>query len=180
MMCGPAGRSQGAAPRRPGARAVPWPLRVLVVALGLSALALLLSVVGAPVHLARAAAWSVFSNEQLGIAIDHPWDWKVDARADGAVFRSPQGDTIELKRMEMLPDEREQSTMRCTEGRRPAGGSVRVCWDPMSTTRTAYVSLGPVRTSRPWALVTTARRIDPGVFDRMVDSLRVRPGSRPR
>jgi hypothetical protein len=125
-----------------------------------------------------------FVSRTLGVALDHPSDWRVGERASEASFTSPQGVTIRLAQiatassaavaasddesLERLPN------VRCSSLTNDQGVEFRTCLDTISRSYSSEFALGSGSSARRFSL-SMARRLDLRVFNTMVASVRAAP-----
>jgi hypothetical protein len=119
--------------------------------------------------------WKTFTIASYSAAVDYPPDWSISDQADGAVFTSPAGATIQLELVRAAGgDEFLQVNQRCISRTNPYSLTASICvvggssfsYDAAFTLKMSDGSMEVL------GLSTTARDTV-AVFDAMVNSVRL-------
>lgn len=123
-----------------------------------------------------------YINSQWQIALDYPPDWSVLEQAARVTFTSPQGIEILLAAVEtggLAPQDYLDETLlpntRCTSGTNAHGVAVRNCFDTISFSYTAFLTLKPASGTERLLSLSTRARANLQVFNTMTASARPAP-----
>jgi hypothetical protein len=123
--------------------------------------------------------WKTYVNANLHLAMDYPPDWTVRIQDTGAVFASPQGETIQLTPLDpraIAPsDEIVQPNTRCSNTTNPHGINVRSCLATIGFSLDAYLDLKSAGGAETAAVISTQSHGAFEVVNALIESARIAP-----
>jgi hypothetical protein len=117
--------------------------------------------------------WQTFTSAALGVAVDYPTDWSVTENDKGAVFSSPQGDTIRLTAEKTISGPA-AAGQDCVTLINRYGQTGNACYDAASYNYSAAFKQ-PADAAVPYLILSMTSQEKPAVFYQMFDTLRPAP-----
>ena len=125
--------------------------------------------------------WKTFNSTNWQVALDYPPDWSVSERASGVSFTSQTDVVIQLTKIEtggLSPEEflkeNQLPNTRCTTSVNSYGIDVLDCLDTISGSYSADFVIKPPQGTPQLLSLAMLGKGDLQVFDKMVDSIRLK------
>ena len=125
--------------------------------------------------------WKTFSSESLAVRLDYPSEWTVQEQEAGAIFASPQGFKLLLKKgpTDALPaKEPVAPNAQCSTTTNAYGVEARSCVQTISFTYWATVTLKSSSGGVHRLPLSTRTKRDAKIFQAIVESIRPLEGGR--
>jgi hypothetical protein len=119
--------------------------------------------------------WQTFTSSALGVSLEYPSDWSVVEEADGVVFASPSGTTIQMKAdsSSVNNNEIKIGNQYCTSRTNAHQLTAEVCADMISFIYTAKFTLPNANGSTRRLTLSTTSRSNGEVFEAMFNSVQL-------
>jgi hypothetical protein len=119
--------------------------------------------------------WQTFTSSALGVSLEYPSDWSAMEEADGVLFTSPSGTTIQMKAdlSSAKNNELKIGNQYCTSRTNAHQLTAEICADTISLNYMAKFSLPKADGSTRWLTLSTKTRATGEVFEAMFNSVQL-------